>query len=170
MIRARVSQNFLYLSIATWDRVFAHHCFEFLTDAPRPCTTHLNILHLCRSPLEGTFQRRHANPAHAKGWAWLLQAQYRLKHFCVDPLHPCRIKIFEDLNKNISYLFFQLWCHKLERSIFLEKKLTSLYTENCSGNLFRMAASEAELKKFRLRFNFELTTKEYILSCYFAAT
>ena len=63
MIRARVSQNFLYLSIATWDRVFAHH---FLTDAPRPCTTHLNILHLCRSPLEGTFQQWHTNPVHAK--------------------------------------------------------------------------------------------------------
>ena len=58
----------------------------------------------------------------------------------------------------------------MERSIFLEKNLTSFYTENCSGNLFRMAASEAELKKFRLRFNFELTTKEYILSFYFAAT
>ena len=66
MICASVSQNFLYLSIATWDRVFAHHCFEFLTDAPRPCTTHLNILHLCHSPLEGTFQQWHANPAHAK--------------------------------------------------------------------------------------------------------
>ena len=104
---------------------------------------------------------------HMQRKAWL---QSHLKHFCGDPLHPCRIKIFEDLNKNISYLFFQLWCHKLERSIFLEKNLTSFYTENCSGNLFRMAASEAELKKFRLRFHFELTTKEYILSCYFAAT
>ena len=123
--------------------------------APHTWTFCISVARHWRELSNGGTQTLHMQ----KRKVWLLQA-HCLKHFCVDPLHPCRIKIFEDLNKNIIYLFFQLWCHKLERTIFLEKKLTSLYTENCSGNLFRMAASEAELKQFRLRCKFGLPQKK----------
>ena len=137
-----------------------------MTDAPRPCTTHLNIC-ISITCYGRELSDNGMQTLHMQRKPWLFQ--HGLKKICV-PLDSCRIKIFEDFNQYISYLFFQLWCHNFQRSTFLEKHLTSLYTENCSGNLSGMAASEAELKIFRLHLNFELTTTEYIFSCYFATT
>ena len=85
MIRASVSQNFLR-TIPTWDRVFAHDCFEFLICTPAMHHTrvlqHFVSLSLAMGRNFITVARK---PCTCKG-AWLLE-EHRLKHFFVDI--PC---------------------------------------------------------------------------------